>query len=377
MKKYKLLYFVSEDEYFISHKIDQASNALKIFKEIKIICRFSKYLHKIQSSGFKAHNLKFNRKSVNLFENFLTFFKYFSFVRNYKPTIVQCFALKPILYAIIANFFLKSNTRVICCVVGMGYVFINKNLFTKVYKNLFFFFLKVFVNDKVLFIFQNQDDLKFFQKKKILEKNKPKIIQGSGVCIKTFVEGQKKKVYDLIFHSRIIGDKGIKEIIGALEILRKKNIHLKTLILGDPDEKNRSSITIDQLNFWVKEKFIIWKPKVSNVIPFLQKSKISILPSYREGLPKGLLEAASCKLPIISTNVPGCREICINNFNGFLVEPRDAISLAKSIEKLAFDKRLQKKFGTNSRKLVKEKFSADIISKNFLNVYLELFKKVP
>ena len=154
--------------------------------------------------------------------------------------------------------------------------------------------------------------------------------------------GPKKKVYDLIFHSRIIGDKGIREIIGALEILRRKNIHLKTLILGNPDEKNRSSITIDQLNFWVKEKFIIWKPKVSNVIPFLQKSKISILPSYREGLPKGLLEAASCKLPIISTNVPGCREICINNFNGFLVEPRDAISLAKSIEKLALIKDYKK-----------------------------------
>ena len=128
---------------------------------------------------------------------------------------------------------------------------------------------------------------------------------------------KKRKIYDLIFHSRVIRDKGIYEIIDALKILRKKNINLKTLILGDPDNKNRSTVTLDQLDVWIKKNFIMWKPKVENVIPFFQKSKISILPSYREGLPKGLLEAASCKLPLISTNVPGCREICKNNFNGF------------------------------------------------------------
>ena len=92
---------------------------------------------------------------------------------------------------------------------------------------------------------------------------------------------------------------------------------------------------------------------------------------------RSIMEAISSGRPVICSNIHGCKEMVENNFNGFLVEPRDAISLAKSIEKLAFNKRLQKKFGTNSRKLVKEKFSANIISKNFLNVYLDLFKKVP
>ena len=154
-------------------------------------------------------------------------------------------------------------------------------------------------------------------------------------------------------------------------------IILKTLILGNPDYKNRSSISTNELNLWMKENLIIWKPKVENVVPYLQKSKISILPSYREGLPKGLLEAASCKLPIISTDVPGCREVCKNNFNGFLVPPKDKKSLAKSIEKLILDKKLSKKFGSNSRKLIEEKFSTKIISKKFLDVYSELIKKVP
>ena len=227
MKKYKLLYFVSEDEYFITHKIDQAKSALKYFKEIKIICRFSKYLKFIKSFGFKTKNLNFNRKSVNFFENIKNFLNYYIIVSEHKPNIIQCFALKPILFAVIANFFSKNDTKVICCVVGMGYLFIHRNIFTLIYKNIFFF-LKTFINDKIFFIFQNQDDLEFFKDKKILNKNIPKIIQGSGVCTKIFKDNKSKKIYDLIFHSRILRDKGIYEIIGALKILRKKNISKNT-----------------------------------------------------------------------------------------------------------------------------------------------------
>ena len=120
----------------------------------------------------------------------------------------------------------------------------------------------------------------------------------------------------------------------------------------------------------------MWKPKVENVIPFLQKSKYQFY-HHIVKVCKGLLEAASCKLPLISTNVPGCREICKNNFNGFLVEPKDPESLATSIEKLIFNKTLIKKFGANSRKLVQQKFSSKIISKDFLVVYKEILKKDP
>ena len=124
-----------------------------------------------------------------------------------------------------------------------------------------------------------------------------------------------KKIYDIIFHSRLLYDKGFNEIVQALKILREKNIP-KILILGDPDESNRSSVDKSIITNGSK---CFWINKVDNVIPYLQKSKISILPSYREGLPKSLLEAASCKLPLVATDVPGCREICKNNFNGILV----------------------------------------------------------
>ncbi len=121
----------------------------------------------------------------------------------------------------------------------------------------------------------------------------------------------------------------------------------------------------------VQKKICLWKNKVDNVIPYLQKSKISVLPSYREGLPKSLLEAASCKLPLVATNVPGCRDICKNNFNGILVPKKDSKFLSKAIEKLLKNKALMSKYGENGRKLVKQQFSLKIISHQFMKIYLD------
>ena len=139
---------------------------------------------------------------------------------------------------------------------------------------------------------------------KATQKNLPADIAVFSAAVSDFKPVKKnknKKIYDLIFHSRILKDKGILEIIDALKKLQKKKIILRTLILGNPDPKNFSSISIEKLNKWSDSNIIIWKPRVTNVLPYLQKSRIAILPSYREGLPRSLLEAASCELPIIST----------------------------------------------------------------------------
>ena len=166
MKKYKLLYFVSEDEYFITHKINQAKTAFKFFDEIRIMCKFSSYSRKIKLSGFKTINFNFSRKSINPILNLKSLTKFFSIITQYKPDVIQCFALKPILYSVIINFFLKKDVKIICCVVGMGYLIINKNFFAKVYKFIYFFLLKIFINKKVFFVFQNADDYYLFRKKK-------------------------------------------------------------------------------------------------------------------------------------------------------------------------------------------------------------------
>ena len=143
------------------------------------------------------------------------------------------------------------------------------------------------------------------------------------------------------------------------------------MILGNPDKQNRASVKVSMLEQWQSEKLIIWKGEKKNVLPYLQKSKIAVLPSYREGLPKNLLEAASCELPIITTDVVGCKEICHNNFNGQLVPVQNYTHLSKAIEKILNNPKLLNFYGKNGRKLAIEKFSTKIIIKKFLEVYNE------
>ena len=373
MKKYKLLYFVSEDEYFVSHKIFQAKDALKNKFDVMVVCNFTKYENKIRSQGFKTKNINFDRRSINPLKNLNFLIKLLKIMSTFKPNIVQCFALKPILLTSMAAFFNK-NIKVLCCVVGVGYLIINKKFFSNIIRGIYFFLLKTFAMNNVSYVFQNLDDFKLFERKGVIKNKNVSIIKGSGVDTNFFKKSKNKKIYDLIFHSRILKDKGITEIINALKKLQKKKIFLSTLILGNPDPKNFSSVNIEELKNWDESKIIIWKPRVANVLPYLQKSRIAILPSYREGLPKSLLEAASCELPLISTNVPGCREICLDKFNGFLVKPKDSKSLANAIEKLVFNQGLIDKFGRNGRSHVIKNFANELISKKFSEVYQSLLK---
>ncbi len=370
MRKYKLLYFVSEDEYFLSHKIDQACSALKNNFEVLVVCNFTDKEKIIQSYGFKTKHIEINRGSINPLRELFSIIQLFLIIIKFKPDLIQSVALKPILYtSIISKIFRKQ--KMIFCVVGLGYVFISKKLSSKILKFSYVSLINIFLKKmKVLFIFQNKEDKLIFKNNKITKFAKTTVIYGSGVDTDLFKSKKTKKIYDIIFHSRILYDKGILELINAVREIRKKK-KISVLILGNPDIQNRASVKVSLLEQWQNEKLIIWKGKKKNVLPYLQRSKIAVLPSYREGLPKNLLEAASCELPIITTDVVGCKEICRNNFNGQLVPARNYIHLSKAIKKILKNPKLSNFYGKNGRKLVIEKFSTKIIIKKFLKVYNE------
>ena len=192
MKKYKLLYFVSEDEYFLTHKIFQAKDALKNF-DILVVSKFSNYEENIKSHGFKTQNINFDRKSLNLFTNLNFIFQFLKTSYKFKPDIIQCIALKPILIAIISSFFLRKRVKIISCVVGLGFLFINKNPLTYTIRFIYFSLLKIFLNRNTTFIFQNNEDEKIFRNYGVLKFNNSKIIYGSGVNIKKFKPSNFKK----------------------------------------------------------------------------------------------------------------------------------------------------------------------------------------
>ena len=365
MKKYKLLYFISEDKYFLTHKIDHILNVQETV-DVLVICK--KTLTKNHSffKSIKIKNFDFDRKTLNPLRIIIEISKLLKIIKSFKPDIVHNTAIKPIVLGSIVSSF-NPNIYVVNSVVGLGYVYINKNLKTILLRILLNIFFKTFLKKKkFITVFQNNDDKKFFEN--ICKINDPVLIRGSGVNIKKFRPKGSKKTYDLIFHSRMLEDKGIFELINVIRNIKMK-INLNVLFVGNPDNQNYASICSTDLTKWQNEGLIDWRGYQEDIAKLLNKSKIAILPSYREGFPKSLLEAASCGLPIIATDVPGCREICLDGYNGFLVKPKDEYSLEEAIMKLIKNKKLIRQFGLNSRMLVEKNFNVDLISKGFADLY--------
>lgn len=286
--------------------------------------------------------------------------------------------MKPILYGSICSFFSKTIRLKINAIVGLGYLFINNNIkaiiLRGILKKLLYFLLS---DTRTFCVFQNNDDLKYFVKNKILKSSQNLVIKSSGVDTKYFKPSNKvKKKYDLIMHSRMLVDKGVLDLIMAIKYLKKKNIFLNVLLLGNPDEKNLATINKSELERWNKENLITWFPAQLNVKKFILQSRIAVLPSYREGFPKSLLEAASCGLPIITNDVEGCREICIDNFNGSLAKARDFLDLSEKIKNLTSKKELIKRMGSNSRKLVLKYYTQEKVSRQFLTLYKKVKVKI-
>lgn len=371
MSKKKLLYFVSEDKYFLTHKLPHALIALKNGFDVLIVCKVSKFRKTIKSYGFEVKNINLDRSSLNFIKELKTIFELYKIFKNFKPNIIVNVALKPIIYGSICSKILdKFIDLKINSIVGLGYLFINRGLKVFIIRTIVKKILLFFINDsKTALIFQNIDDQNYFLNQKIIKSCKYKIIRGSGVDTDFFKPSSISKKYDLIMHCRMLKDKGVLELVEAINKLKKKKIFLHVLLIGNPDEKNLASIKKSELEKWNSDKTIHWLPEQKDILKYIQQSRIAVLPSYREGFPKSLLEAASCGLPIITNDVPGCREICINNFNGFLVQTKNSSDLSKKIESLIQDVDLIKKMGENSRKLVLKNFSQNYISKQFLYLY--------
>lgn len=374
MKKNKLLYFVSEDKYFISHKIKHVLYAKKQGFDVLVVCKISKFYDNIKSKGIKVVGIDLNRKNLNPFSQINVIFELLKIINRYNPDIIHNTALKPIIIGSLSALLFKKKCIVVNSFVGLGYLYINKNIKVNFLRFIINNLLKILLNKKNFYsVFQNEEDKELLLRKKILCSHNVFLIRGSGVDTNYFKPNKQIKKYDIILHSRMLIDKGIFEFIEAVKEV-KKTLDLKVLLLGSPDIENLASIKEEILKKWQSKKIVDWIRHKENVLKYLNQSKISILPSYREGLPKSLLESASCGLPIIATNVVGCKEICIHNYNGILVEVKDSKSIVRAIKSLMNNKQKRLLFSKNGRKLVLNNFCVNKISKQFTDLYLKILK---
>ena len=382
MLQKKILFNITEDWFFLSHFLSRALSAQKDGFEIYVCCNETNKKKIIENYGINFITLPYSRPNINPFYELYILIRLIFVVVKVKPDIVHNVALKPIIQGTFASWLLNIKS-VVNAPVGMGYVFISKSLKAKLLKPILVLFLRIFlnphkgINKKGKVIFENNDDLNYFKSLKAVDSTHACVISGAGVQIdKTFSKRKiKNKVPIVVLIARMLKDKGIYEFFEAFQLLKNKKVKCQFVLVGDVDPLNPASIKRSTLQKWKVDKEIKWLGWIDDIQKVLLETDILCLPSYREGLPKALVEGAAASLPLVATDTVGCREVVIDGYNGFLVPIKDSKKLAEAIEKLVLDSSLRKLMGRESFKMANSKFSSSKINSLTLKVYNELCLK--
>ncbi len=320
---------------------------------------------KFMPKNIKQNYFQLKTSGKNFFFEFISIFSIAKIIFKEKPNLIISFTPKINLYVSIISLFLKK--RNISVFTGLGNFFLTDGFLRYLIINLFKFFLK----KNILIIFQNHHDLNFFVKNKIINKKKVKLIEGSGVELKKFKYKQinNNRVLNFLYIGRIIEDKGIKDLLEAITFLKRKNFLFNFTIVGKVDCLRLFKSTHELFLDCKKKKYFDYFEHTDNPSFFINKSDYLILPSYREGFPKTILEAFSIGRIVLASNVPGCNNIIKHKINGLLFKARDYKSIAKTmICAIKLSDKNKKKIIKNNLELIKKSYQSKII----VNRYMEL-----
>lgn len=371
-----LLFLVSEDWYFCSHRLALARAARKAGAKVAVACRVRDHAAMIETEGFTLYPLPFDRSRRNVLADITTLLKIRSLYASLKPDIVHQVAMKPVLYGSIAAW-MTGTPAVINALGGLGYLFINHSLSVRMARGVLGILFRFLLNrQNSLLIVQNPDDAAVFEGRIGVTADRMTIIRGAGVNTTHFSphpEPGSPPVIALCV-SRMLWDKGIGELVDAARTLKEKGVPVRVQLAG-PRDDNPASIPQETLDEWAREDVVDILGPRSDIADLYHSAHIAVLPSYREGLPKSLLEAAACGLPMVATDVPGCREVCRNGETGLSVPARSVDALADALEKLAINPALRSSFGTAARNAAETEFSDTKIHEQTLDAYQKLINR--
>ncbi len=375
MSKGKILFLVTEDWYFCSHRLPIARAAKKEGYEVVVATRVHTHGEFIEKEGFKLIPLKnFQRESINPIKAFLGFLELVAIYRCEKPDIVHHVALKPVLIGSFAAM-LYRKAKVVNAVAGLGFIFSSERVKARLLRPLITTGLWLCMK-KTSVIVQNPDDAKMLIENSLISADRVFLIRGSGVDLDKFkvLPEPESAVFTIGVVARMLWDKGIAEFIDAAKLLHESGEKFVALLAGYPDPANPNSIPVAKLEEWNTYPYIKCVGKIEDVREIWKDSHISVLPSYREGLPKSLLESAACGRAIVTTDVPGCREIVIDGETGILVPAKSVKELAEAILKLKNNLELRRKLARQVREKVERELSVKVVVKSTLELYDRLVK---
>ena len=369
----RLLLLITEDWYFWSHRLDVARAARDAGFDVMIATRVTDHGERIQREGFRLFPISLVRQSRNPFVELAAVLELVRLYRRERPAIVHHVALKPILYGSLAAW-ISGVPVVVNAFAGLGYAFTDETRRKSMAHTFLCRALSTLLRlSKSVVILQNKDDRELLLKEGVVEIQQTRIIPGSGVDTKRFdVRPSAEDCPIVMLASRMLWDKGIGEFVEASRRLKQNGLSARYVLVGRCDEHNPAAIEPAQLRRWVEEGLVEWWEHRDEMPSTLASATIVVLPSYREGLPKVLLEAAACGKPLIATDVPGCREIVTHGVNGLLVPARDPAALVAAIDSLLRDSSRRAAMGAAGREAVTRMFSVEKIAGQFVDLYREL-----
>jgi glycosyltransferase involved in cell wall biosynthesis len=364
----KLLFLVTEDWYFVSHRLSLAVAARAAGFEVVVATRVREKAAAITAAGIRVIPFEMDRKGTNPLLEFPTLWRLWRLYRRERPDLAHHVALKPVLLGGLAAR-LAGVRAVVSAIAGLGMLFSGERLpiAARLLKGL----LPSLVG-RGSAIVQNPDDAAMLAECGVAQA-RIRMICGSGVDTECFAPSVEQPGIPLVvLPARLLRDKGVAEFVAAARILRGQGVAARFALVGEPDPANPTSVTQAEIRAWVAEGVIEWWGHREDMGTVYAVSHVVCLPSYREGLPKSLLEAAAAGRPIVATDAPGCREIVRDGVNGFLVPVRDVAALAASLRRLLEDAELRRAMGARGRQIVLAEFSVEQVVRETLALYREL-----
>ena len=367
----KLFFVVNVPWFFISHRLPIAIAAKASGYEVHVVTSAGSELDAIRKKGLIVHEVPFTRSSVKLLEEAKILLALFKLYRKIKPDIVHHITIKPVLYGSLISLITKVPYTV-NAISGLGFTFLATGFLAVLRRALVKFAYRIaFLKSNTVAIFQNPDDRDQFIQQGLVTRKQTFLIRGSGVDLSEYnVTDEPSGVPIIVLLARMLWDKGIGEFVAAARLLKEKGIIARFQLVGSIDKGNPKAIQKQQIDLWCKEGIIEWDGYINDVGKVISASNIVCLPSYREGLPRVLIEAAACGRAVVTTDVPGCNYAIQPEVSGVLVKVHDALSLADALIRLIKDDALRFKMGKAGRVFAEQEFTIQKV----VNMHLDIYK---
>jgi glycosyltransferase involved in cell wall biosynthesis len=373
----KVLLLVSEDWYFCSHRLPIGKALRAAGAEVVVVTRVRRHGDAIRAAGLRLIPIGFDRSGLNPLRDIGTIAALLRIYRRERPDIVHHVALKPTLYGALCAW-LAGTPAVVNALGGVGYLFASRARTARLLRPAVRRALRFLMNRRnSRTILQNQDHMAMFERDIGVRRERLVMIRGAGVDVAHFRPTPfPDETPVAVCVSRMLWDKGIRELVEAARMLKKRGVALRVRLVG-PTDDNPASIPQRTLDAWRAENVVDVAGPSDDIAGELAHAHIAVLPSYYgEGLPKSLLEGAAAGRPMVATDWPGCRDICRDNETGLLVPVRTVEPLADALAKLAGDAGLRERLGRNARRVAETEFAEPIVVEETLALHRKLLAEV-